>query len=184
MLMQGLPAIKEVGIWKFVSGTIWKPTAAEPSYGILPMILSSLYATFGAIVLGVPLGVLTAVFMSKMAPKPLVKILTPLVDLLAGIPSVIYGFVGLIVLVPFVATVFNIAFGATLMTAMILLALMILPTIISIAKTSLESVPGTYEEASYALGATKIQTIFKITIPAASSGILSGVILGIGTSDR
>ncbi len=180
MLMQGLPAIEEVGIWKFVSGTIWKPTAAEPSYGILPMILSSLYATFGAIVLGVPLGVFTAVFMSKIAPKPLVKILTPLVDLLAGVPSVIYGFVGLIVLVPFVATVFNIAFGATLMTAMILLAIMILPTIISIAKTSLESVPDTYEEASYALGATKIQTIFKVTIPAASSGILSGVILGIG----
>lgn len=180
MLMQGLPAIQKVGIWKFVSGTVWKPTATEPLYGILPMILSSLYATFGAIVLGVPLGVLTAVFMSKLAPKFLVKILTPMIDLLAGIPSVIYGFIGLIVLVPFVATVFNIAFGATLLTAMILLAVMILPTIISISKTSLESVPPTYEEASLALGATKIQTIFKITIPAASSGILSGVILGIG----
>lgn len=180
MLYQGVPAIKEVGLWNFILGTSWKPTSKEPSYGILPMILSSVYATFGAIAIGVPVGLLTSVFLSKIAPKPLVKILTPFIDLLAGIPSVIYGFLGLIILVPFIANVFNIAYGGTLLAAIIILAVMILPTIISISKTSIESVPDTYEEASLALGATNIQTIFKVLIPAARSGIFSGIILGIG----
>jgi phosphate transport system permease protein len=180
MFSQSIPAIREVGLWNMLSGTVWKPTADVPSYGILPMILSSLAATFGAIVLGVPIGLLTAVFLSKISPKPLTKLMIPIVDLLAGIPSVIYGFMGLILLMPLVADVFNVAYGGTLLTAIIILAIMILPTIISISKTSLESVPPTYEEASLALGATKIQTIFKIIVPAAHSGILSGVILGVG----
>ncbi len=180
MLSQGLPAIMKIGIWKFISGTVWAPTAAQPSYGILPMILTSVCATFGAILIGVPIGLMAAVFLSKVAPKKISQIITPFVDLLAGIPSVIYGFLGLIILVPLVAKIFDIAYGGTLMTAILILALMILPTIISIAKTSIESVPETLEEASLALGATKIQTIFKILIPAARSGIFSGIILGIG----
>ncbi len=180
MIYQGVPAIKKIGLWNFISGTTWKPTSQQPAYGILPMILSSVYATLGAVILGVPIGLLTAVFLSKIAPKQLVKILTPFIELLAGIPSVIYGFLGLIILVPFIAKVFNIPYGGTLLTAIIILAVMILPTIISISKTSIESVSGTYEEASLALGATNIQTIFKILIPAARSGIFSGIILGIG----
>ena len=180
MLSQGLPAIMKIGIWDFISGTVWAPTAAEPSYGILPMILTSVYATFGAILIGVPIGLMTAVFLSKIAPKKLSQMVTPFVDLLAGIPSVIYGFLGLIIIVPLVASVFDVAYGGTLMTAILILAIMILPTIISIAKTSIESVPDTLEEASLALGATKIQTIFRILIPAARSGIFSGIILGVG----
>ena len=180
MLSQGLPAIMKIGIWDFISGTVWAPTAAEPSYGILPMILTSVYATFGAILIGVPIGLMTAVFLSKIAPKKLSQMITPFVDLLAGIPSVIYGFLGLIIIVPLVASVFDVAYGGTLMTAILILAIMILPTIISIAKTSIESVPDTLEEASLALGATKIQTIFRILIPAARSGIFSGIILGVG----
>jgi len=181
MIIQGVPAIKEVGLWEFISGTDWRPASrTDPSYGILPMILASIYATLGAIIIGVPLGLLTAIFLSKVAPKKLVKIVTPFIELLAGIPSVIYGFIGLIVLVPFVAAVFDIPYGGTLITAIIVLAIMILPTIISISKTSIESVSDTYEEASLALGATKIQTIFRVLVPAARSGILSGVILGIG----
>lgn len=181
MIAQGVPAIKEVGLWNFISGTDWRPASqTNPSYGILPMILASVYATLGSIVIGVPLGLLTAIFLSKVAPKKLVKILTPLIELLAGIPSVIYGFLGLTILVPLVAKVFHVAYGGTLLTAILILAVMILPTIVSISKTSIESVSDTYEEASLALGATKIQTIFRALVPAARSGILSGVILGIG----
>ena len=180
MISQGLPAILKVGIWDFISGTVWKPTAATPSYGILPMILTSICATIGAILIGVPIGLFAAIFLSKLAPKKLSQIITPFVDLLAGIPSVIYGFLGLIILVPLVADIFNLSYGGTLFTAILVLAIMILPTIISIAKTSIESVPETFEEASLALGATKIQTIFRVQIPAARSGIFSGILLGVG----
>ena len=180
MLAEGLPAIKEVGLWNFLTGTEWRPTAQTPSYGILPMILSSLLATFGAILIGVPIGLMTAVLLSQVAPKRVVQVVTPFIDILAGIPSVIYGFLGMILLMPMVAKVFGLAYGGTLFTAMLLLALMILPTIISISTTALNSVPEAYKEASLALGATPIQTIFRILIPAARSGILSAVVLGVG----
>ena len=159
---------------------IWQPSAQDPQFGILPMILSSIVGTFGAILLGVPIGLLTAVFMSQVAPRGLVKIVRPAVELLAGIPSVVYGLIGMMIIVPMVGKIFNLASGATMFSAIIVLAIMILPTIISVSETSLDSVREELREASLALGATPIQTIFKVIIPAARSGIVTGVILGIG----
>lgn len=180
MVIAGGPAIAEVGIGEFLLGVIWQPTAQDPQFGILPMILSSIVGTFGAILLGVPIGLLTAVFMSQVAPRGLVKIVRPAVELLAGIPSVVYGLIGMMIIVPTVGKIFNLASGATMLSAIIVLAIMILPTIISVSETSLDSVREELKEASLALGATPIQTIFKVIIPAARSGIVTGVILGIG----
>lgn len=180
MVIAGGPAIAEVGVGKFLLGVIWQPTAQDPQFGILPMILSSIVGTFGAILLGVPIGLLTAVFMSQVAPRGLVKIVRPAVELLAGIPSVVYGLIGMMIIVPTVGKIFNLASGATMLSAIIVLAIMILPTIISVSETSLDSVREELKEASLALGATPIQTIFKVIIPAARSGIVTGVILGIG----
>ena len=180
MVIAGGPAIAEVGVGKFLLGVIWQPTAQDPQFGILPMILSSIVGTFGAILLGVPIGLLTAGFMSQVAPRGLVKIVRPAVELLAGIPSVVYGLIGMMIIVPMVGKIFNLASGATMFSAIIVLAIMILPTIISVSETSLDSVREELREASLALGATPIQTIFKVIIPAARSGIVTGVILGIG----
>ena len=180
MVIAGGPAIAEVGVGKFLLGVIWQPTAQDPQFGILPMILSSIVGTFGAILLGVPIGLLTAVFMSQVAPRGLVKMVRPAVELLAGIQSVVYGLIGMMIIVPMVGKIFNLASGATMFSAIIVLAIMILPTIISVSETSLDSVREELREASLALGATPIQTIFKVIIPAARSGIVTGVILGIG----
>ncbi|MEG0777558.1 MAG: phosphate ABC transporter permease subunit PstC [Oscillospiraceae bacterium] len=180
MIISGLPAIKEIGLREFLFGQVWKSTAAEPLFGILPFILSSIYATFGAILIGVPVGLMMAVFLSKIASPKLAAAVRPAVELLAGIPSVVYGLVGMIVLVPFVMNVFHVKSGTTLFAAIIVLAVMILPSIVSVSETALNAVPKKYEEASYALGATKIETIFKVSIPAARSGVAAGVVLGIG----
>lgn len=180
MIISGFPAIKDVGLFHFLFGTEWNPTGSNPSFGILPMILSSICATLGAIIIGVPVGVLTAVFLSEVANKKVANIIRPFIEILAGIPSVIYGFVGLILVVPFIANVFNLSYGACLFTGMLVLAIMILPTIVTISEDSLRALPNEYKEASLGLGATKMQTIFKILIPAARSGITTGVVLGIG----
>lgn len=180
MIISGFPAIKDVGLFNFLFGTEWNPTGSNPSFGILPMILSSICATLGAIIIGVPVGVLTAVFLSEVANKKVASIIRPFIEILAGIPSVIYGFVGLILVVPFIADVFNLSYGACLFTGMLVLAIMILPTIVTISEDSLRALPNEYKEASLGLGATKMQTIFKILIPAARSGITTGVVLGIG----
>ena len=181
MLIAGLPAIIEIGPLNFLFGTVWKPTAsADPQFGILPMMLTTLTATVGAILIGVPIGLLTAVFLAEIAPARLARLIRPAVELLAGIPSVIYGFFGLQLLVPVVQRIFNLPSGATMFSAILILAVMILPTIVSTAETGLRAVPGAYREASLAIGATRIETIFKVMIPAARSAILSGVILGVG----
>lgn len=180
MLYAGLPAIFKIGPVKFLFGTKWASTATEPKYGILPFILTSVYGTAGATLIGVPIGLLTAVFLSKVAPKKLANAVRPAVELLAGIPSVVYGLIGMMVLVPFVAKAFRLANGTSLFAAILVLAVMILPSIINVSETALNAVPPEYEEASLALGATKMETIFKVSIPAAKSGIAAGVVLGIG----
>ncbi|WP_240843777.1 phosphate ABC transporter permease subunit PstC [Acidaminobacter sp. JC074] len=176
-LAKGLPAIKEIGLIDFVFGMKWKPGAKI--FGIFPMIVASIYATFGAIVVGVPIGLLTAIFIAEVAPKWLAGILTPMVDLLAAIPSVVYGFFGLIVILPMIDDVFRNG-GNSLLAVIIILGIMILPTIINISSYAIKTVPKEYKEGSLALGATKMQTIFKVLLPAARSGILAGVILGVG----
>ncbi len=180
MIISGLPAIKEIGLEEFLLGQVWKSTASEPLFGILPFILSSIFATFGAILIGVPIGLLMSVFLSKIASPKLAAAVRPAVELLAGIPSVVYGLVGMIVLVPLVMDIFGVKSGSTLFSAIIVLAIMILPSIVSISENALNSVPKKYEEASLALGATKIETIFKVSVPAAKSGITAGIVLGIG----
>ena len=172
----GLPAIRQIGLSDFLLGRVWKSTAAEPSYGILPFILTSVYGTVGACIIGVPVGVLTAVFLSKMAPPRLAAA----VELLAGIPSVVYGLIGMLVLVPAVADVFHLSSGACLLAAILVLAVMILPSMISVAVTALNAVPPEYEQASLALGATPVETYFKVSLTAARSGIAAGIVLGIG----
>ncbi len=180
LIISGLPAIKEIGLVEFLFGTKWASTAAEPSFGILPFILTSIYGTAGAIVLGVPVGFMTAVFLAKVAPQKLATAVRTAVDLLAGIPSVVYGLIGMMVLVPAVRKLFNLPDGASLFCAIIVLAIMILPSIISVSETALKAVPKEYEEASLALGATHIETIFRVSVPAASSGIAASIVLGIG----
>lgn len=180
LVLSGLPAILEIGPARFLFGTTWASTAADPRFGILPFILTSIYGTAGAIVLGVPVGLLTAIFLAKVAPPRVAAVVRPAVDLLAGIPSVVYGLVGMIVLVPAVRELFHLPDGASLFSAMIMLAIMILPSIISVSETSLKAVPRDYEEASLALGATHIETVFRVSVPAASSGIAAAVVLGIG----
>lgn len=180
LVQAGIPAIREIGLKPFLTGSVWRPTGADPEYGICAMILTSLFGTLGAIVLGVPVGVLAAIYLAKMAKKPVYRVMRPAVDLLAGIPSVVYGLVGMMVLVPGVRTLFGLPDGANLFSAIIVLAVMILPSIISVSETSLRAVPKEYEEASLALGATKEETIFRVSVPAAKSGIATAVVLGIG----
>ena len=180
LIVSGLPAIREIGLVDFLFGKEWASTAAEPKFGILPFILTSIYGTAGAILLGVPVGFMTAVFLAKVAPPRLAAVVRPAVDLLAGIPSVVYGLIGMMVLVPAVRVAFNLPDGASLFCAIIVLAVMILPSIISVSETALKAVPREYEEASLALGATHIETVFRVSVPAASSGIAAAVVLGIG----
>ena len=180
LLVAGLPAIRKIGLIPFLTGVVWNSTGSDPQYGIAPFILTSFYGTFGAIVLGVPAGVLTAIYLAKMAPEGVRKVLRTAVDLLAGIPSVVYGLVGMMVLVPTVQKIFNLPHGANLFSASLVLAVMILPTVISVSETALRAVPKEYEEASLALGATKTETVMKVSVHAASSGIASAVVMGIG----
>ena len=180
LIVSGLPAIREIGLVNFLFGTEWASTAAEPKFGILPFILTSIYGTAGAIVLGVPVGFMTAVFLAKVAPPRLASLVRPAVDLLAGIPSVVYGLIGMMVLVPAVRVAFHLPDGASLFCAILVLAVMILPSIISVSETALKAVPKEYEEASLALGATHIETVFRVSVPAASSGIAASIVLGIG----
>ncbi|MBQ8003907.1 MAG: phosphate ABC transporter permease subunit PstC [Oscillospiraceae bacterium] len=182
LLVSGTPAIKEIGIYDFLFGTEWASSADTPSYGILPFILTSVYGTLGAIILGVPSGILCAIFIAKIANRRIAGAVRTSVDLLSGIPSVVYGLVGMIIIVPLVRKTFNLPDGANLFSAIIVLAVMILPSVISVSETAIRAVPKEYEEASLALGATKTETVFKVIVPAAKSGILTSVVLGIGRS--
>ena len=180
LVISGIPAIRKIGLVPFLFGKTWASTAAEPQYGILPFILTSIYGTAGAIVLGVPVGFLTAVYLAKVAPKRVKDVMQTAVSLLAGIPSVVYGLVGMLVLVPGIRKVFHLSDGASLLAAIIVLAVMILPSIIKVSVTALEAVPREYEDASLALGATPVETYFKVSVPAAKSGIAAAVVLGVG----
>ena len=180
LIVSGIPAIRQIGLVPFLFGKTWASTAAEPSYGILPFILTSVYGTAGAIVLGVPIGFLTAVYLAKVAPPRIRSVMSAAVSLLAGIPSVVYGLVGMLVLVPGIRKVFHLADGASLIAAIVVLAIMILPSIIKVSVTALEAVPPEYEDASLALGATPVETYFKVSVPAARSGIAAAVVLGVG----
>lgn len=180
LIVSGIPAIKEIGVFEFLFGTVWASTAAEPSYGILPFILTSVYGTFGAIIIGVPVGLLCAVFLAEMSGGKLSAAVRGAVDLMSGIPSVVYGLVGMIIVVPVVRETFGLPDGANLFSAIIVLAVMILPSVISVSETAIKAVPKEYREASLALGATKTETVFKVTVPAAKSGILASAVLGIG----
>lgn len=177
LFASGIPAIKEIGVFKFLLGTSWKP--ANNLYGILPMIVGSLYVTAGALVIGVPIGILTAVFMARFAPRSIYAPLKAAVNLMAGIPSVVYGFFGLVVLVPFIRETFG-GRGMSVLTASVLLGLMILPTVISVSETSIRAVPESYYEGGLALGASHERSVFFTVLPAAKSGIFAGVVLGIG----
>ena len=182
LILSGLPAIRQIGLFQFLLGKVWDPTntTTGAQYGILPFILTSVYGTAGAIVIGVPIGLLTAVFLAKVAPPKLAAVIRTAVQLLAGIPSVVYGLVGMIVLVPAIRNLFHLSSGACLLAAMIVLAIMILPSIIKVSVTALEAVPQEYEDASLALGATPIETYFRVSVPAAKSGIAAAVVLGVG----
>ena len=180
LIISGIPAISKIGLFKFLFGTKWASTDAEPSYGILPFILTSIYGTAGAILLGVPVGFLTAVYLAKIVPAKIRTIVSNAVSLLAGIPSVVYGLVGMLVLIPGIRTLFGIPDGASLLAAIIVLAIMILPSIINVSITALEAVPKEYEDASLALGATPVETYFRVSVPAAKSGIAAAVVLGVG----
>lgn len=180
LIISGIPAIQKIGLVPFLTGMVWSSTSAEPKYGILPFILTSVYGTAGAIVLGVPIGFLTAVYLSKVAPKKVRTVLEAAVSLLAGIPSVVYGLVGMLVLVPAIRKTFHLPDGASLFAAIIVLAVMILPSIIKVSVTALEAVPHEYEDASLALGATEVETYFRVSVPAAKSGIAAAVVLGVG----
>ena len=180
LVISGIPAIRKIGLGAFLTGKVWESTAAQPHYGILPFILTSVYGTAGAIVLGVPIGFLTAVYLSKVAPKGVKRALNSAVSLLAGIPSVVYGLVGMLVLVPTIRKTFHLPDGASLLAAILVLAVMILPSIVSVSVTALNAVPPEYEQGSLALGATDVETWFKVSVPAARSGIAAGIVLGIG----
>lgn len=180
LIISGIPAIKEIGLFNFLFGKKWAPTAVEPKYGILPFILTSVYGTAGAIIIGVPIGFFTAVFLSKVANKKVRAVIETAVNLLAGIPSVVYGFIGMLVLVPAISEIFHVPDGASLLAAIIVLVIMILPNIIKVSITALDAVPKEYEDASLALGATPTETFFKVSVPAAKSGIATAVVLGVG----
>lgn len=180
LVIAGIPAIREIGLVKFLFGREWASTAAEPKYGILPFILTSVYGTAGAILIGVPIGFFTAVWLAKAAKPRVRAAVEGAVSLLAGIPSVVYGLVGMLVLVPAIRKVFRIPDGASLLAAIVVLAVMILPSIIKVSLTSLAAVPHEYEDASLALGATPVETYFRVSVPAAKSGIAAAVVLGVG----
>ena len=180
LVAAGIPAIQEIGLGKFLLGKKWASTAAEPSYGILPFILTSIYGTAGAMLLGVPVGFLTAVYLSKAAPPKVKAVMETAVSLLAGIPSVVYGLVGMLVLVPGVRKLFGVPDGASLLAAIVVLAVMILPSIVKVSVTALDAVPREYEDASLALGATPVETYFRVSVPAARSGVAAAVVLGVG----
>ena len=180
LVVSGIPAIREIGLRNFLFGDTWASTAAQPLYGILPFILTSIYGTAGAIIVGVPIGFLTAVYLAKMASPKVKAIMGQAVSMLAGIPSVVYGLVGMKVLVPGIRKLFNVPDGASLLASIIVLAIMILPSIIKMSVTSLEAVPKEYENASLALGATPEETWFRVSVPAAKSGIAAAVVLGVG----
>ncbi|HIS58825.1 MAG TPA: phosphate ABC transporter permease subunit PstC [Candidatus Faecousia faecipullorum] len=180
LVISGIPAIGEIGLFQFLFGKVWASTAAEPSFGILPFILTSIYGTAGAILIGVPVGFLTSVYLAKLANPKIKAVIQSAVSLLAGIPSVVYGLVGMVVLVPAIRNIFQIPDGASLLAAIIVLAVMILPSIINVSLTALEAVPKEYEDASLALGATPIETYFRVSVPAAKSGIAAAVVLGVG----
>lgn len=190
MIINGTPALFQVGIKEILFGTLWKPTAENPSYGILYVILTSIVGTTLAVLLGVPIGLLTAVFLAETAPKKLAAVVKPAVELLAGIPSVIYGLLGLMILNPLMYKLELALFkgsethqftgGANLLSAVLVLAIMILPTVINISESALRAVPASLKSASLALGASEIQTIFKVIIPAAKSGIITAIVLGVG----
>ena len=180
LVISGIPAIRKIGLLDFILGDTWASTAAEPQYGILPFILTSIYGTAGAIVIGVPIGFLTAVYLAKAAPKGVKAVVGQAVSMLAGIPSVVYGLVGMMVLVPGIRKVFNVPDGASLLASIIVLAIMILPSIIKMSVTALEAVLKEYEDASLALGATPEETWFRVSVPAARSGIVAAVVLGVG----
>ena len=180
LVISGIPAIRKIGLIDFLFGKEWASTASEPKFGILPFILTSIYGTAGAIVLGVPIGFMTAVYLSKLASPKVKSAMESAVSLLAGTPSVVYGLVGMLVLVPGIRNLFGVPDGASLLAAIIVLAIMILPSIIKMSITALDAVPKEYEEASLALGATPIETYFKISVPAAKSGIITAVVLGVG----
>ena len=180
LVVSGVPAIGKIGIFKFLFGTVWASTASDPKFGILPFILTSVYGTFGAVLIAVPVGLLCAIYLSKFAGSRLTELIRSAVELLAGIPSVVYGLVGMILIVPAVRTIFHLPDGANLFSAIIVLSVMVLPNVISVSETSLLAVPHEYEEASLALGATYTETVFKVSVPAAKSGIASAVVLGVG----
>ena len=180
LVVSGIPAIREIGLMDFLFGPTWASTAAEPKFGILPFILTSIYGTAGAIALGLPIGFLTAVYLAKMAPKAVKELIGQAVSMLAGIPSVVYGHVGMMVLVPGIRKLFHVPDGASLLAAVIVLAIIILPSIIKVSMTALEAVPREYEDASLALGATPEETWFRVSVPAAKSGIAAAVVLGVG----
>lgn len=180
LVASGIPAIRQIGLVPFLLGDTWESTAAQPSYGILPFILTSVYGTAGAILFGVPVGFFAAVYLAKMAPSRVKATVEAVVSLLAGIPSVVYGLVGMLVLVPGIRALFHVPDGASLLAAIIVLAIMILPSVIKVAITALEAVPKEYEDASLALGATPVETWFRVSVPVARSGIAAAVVLGVG----
>lgn len=182
LVISGLPAIREIGLSKFLFGKVWAPTNATtgPQFGILPFLLTSVYGTAGALLLGVPVGLMTAIFLAKAAPPRLAAVIRTAVQLLAGIPSVVYGLVGMIVLVPAIRRAFGLGSGACLLAAILVLTVMVLPSIINVAETALQAVPREYEEASLALGATETETYFRVSLPAARSGVAAAVVLGVG----
>ena len=180
LIISGIPAIAKIGFTDFLFGKVWQSTAAKAKFGILPFILTSIYGTAGAVLIGVPIGLFTAVFLSKVASKRVAGFIRSAVNLLAGIPSVVYGLVGMIILVPMIQKQFKLASGATLLAAIIVLSIMILPSIVNVADTALLAVPREYEEASLALGATETETYFKVSLHAAKSGVAASIVLGIG----
>lgn len=180
LVVSGIPAIQQIGLFDFLFGQEWASTAEEPKYGILPFILTSIYGTAGAIVLGVPIGFLSAVYLAKLAPKKLKAVVESAISLLSGIPSVVYGLLGMMILVPGIRQVFHVNDGASLLAAIIVLAIMILPSVIKVSITALEAVPKEYEDASLALGATPTETYFRVSVKAAKSGIAAAVVLGVG----
>lgn len=180
LVISGIPAIREIGLVKFLFGKKWASTAAEPSFGILPFILTSIWGTGGAILIGVPIGFFAAVYLAKFAPAKVRSVMESAVSLLAGIPSVVYGLVGMLILVPGIRKIFGVPDGASLLAAIIVLAIMILPSIIKVSMTALDAVPKEYEDASLALGATPVETCFRVSVPAAKSGIAAAVVMGVG----
>ena len=180
LIVSGAPAIGEIGFINFMFGKVWRSTGSDPQFGILPFILTTIWGTIGSLIIGLPIGFFSAVYLAKMAPKRIRDIFVVIIGVISGVPSVVYGLVGMLVLVPFVRTIFNLPDGASLFASIIVLAIMILPTVIKVSLTSLEAVSKDYEEASLALGATKIETYFRVSVPAARSGILTSIVLGIG----